>query len=173
MKAFLTIVLAILTAGALGWVAFDPVSFRHTFLGYSDAEKHQAQLQFDAVLAQNSSSPKHGYELAKTWDDATAQEKIAEADSHYTTDEVLASDSQRAHLEVDRLAYEVCVNAARQETACKTLAGMPAYQTPETRKVCANAAPGPKHVAQCNQLIDDLAQRIEHRDAHANEEWKQ
>ena len=76
------------------------------------------------VISQES---KHGYDLAKTWDEATEKEKDAEADAYYTSrfTRFGKTDSQLAHLELDRTTYEVCVNEAMQETACKTLSELP------------------------------------------------
>jgi hypothetical protein len=113
-----------------------------------------------AAVSQES---KHGYELAKTWDEATEKEKDAEADAYYTNGVTRygKTDSQLAHLELDRTTYKLCVNEAMQETACKTLAELPAYQTQETRKACADAGElGPKHIAQCDKLIDELPSRL-------------
>jgi hypothetical protein len=122
-----------------------------------------------------SQESKHGYELAKTWDDATAKEKDAEADAYYTNrlTRYGKTDSQLAHLELDRTTYEVCVNEAMQETACKTLSELPAYQTPETRKACADAGElGPKHRVQCDKLIDELPTLIEKQNAAIKEDLK-
>jgi TolA-binding protein len=124
------------------------------------------------VISQES---KHGYDLAKTWDEATEKEKDAEADAYYTSrfTRFGKTDSQLAHLELDLTTYEVCVNEAMQETACKTLSELPAYQTPETRKACADAGElGPKHRVQCDKLIDELPTLIEKQNAALKEELK-
>lgn len=105
-----------------------------------------------------SHESKHGYELAKTWDKTTAKEKDAEAEEYYTG--------------ADRLNYEICVNEAQQESACKVVAELPAYQTPKTRKSCAIVGLGPKHTAQCNALIDELPKLIERLEAAGEEELK-
>ncbi len=122
-----------------------------------------------------SQESKHGYELAKTWDNATAKEKDAEADAYYTnglTGFGLTSAGLKK-LEVERIRYSLCVNEAQQETACKTLAEMPAYQTPETRKACADAGElGPEHRAQCDKLIDELPKLIERQNAAIKEDLK-
>jgi hypothetical protein len=120
--------------------------------------------------------PKHGYELAKTWDEATAKERMDAAEHYYTNGLTRfgRTESELAHLKLDLATYELCVNNAQQETACKTLAEMPRYQTPETRKACTEAGEiGPKHMAQCDKLIDALSKLIEGQQAGIREDWKQ
>ncbi len=116
--------------------------------------------------------PKHGYELAKTWDDATVQAKTADAEDYYNSGLVRfgKTDLQLKQLEVDRLNYGVCVNEAHLETACKSPV-LP--KNAETAKACADAGElGPKHIAQCDKLIDELPKLIEKQKAASKEELK-
>ncbi len=120
-----------------------------------------------------SQAPKHGYELAKTWDDATVEAKLAEAKDYYTSGLVRFGKTalQLRQLDVDRLSYEICVNDAHQETACKSPV-LP--KTAEAAKACADAGElGPKHIAQCDKVIDELPKLIEKQNAALKEELKQ
>ena len=121
------------------------------------------------VISQES---KHGYELAKTWDSATVEERKAEADAYYTSGLTRfgKTDSQLAHLELDRVSYEVCVTDAHLVTACASPA-LP--KNAETAKACADAGElGPQHIAQCDKLIDELPRLIEKQNAALKEELK-
>ena len=121
------------------------------------------------VFAQES---KHGYELAKTWDDATVKEQMAAAEGYYANGLTRfgKTDSQLAHLELDRLSFEVCVTDANLVTACESPA-LP--KNAETAKACADAGGlGPKHIAQCDKLIDELPKLIEKQNAALKEELK-
>jgi hypothetical protein len=119
-----------------------------------------------------SQESKHGYELAKTWDDATVKEKIAAARGYYANGLTRfgRTDSQLAQLEADRLSYEVCVTDAYLVTACESPA---LSKNAETAKACADAGElGPKHIAQCDKLIDELPKLIEKQNAAVKEELK-
>jgi len=101
--------------------------------------------------------------------------RITEADKYYTSGLIRfgKTDLQLKQLDVDRLNYGLCVREAHLEAVCKVLVELPAYQTPETRKSCADAGElGPKHIAQCNKLIDDLPNLIEKQNATLKEELK-
>jgi hypothetical protein len=117
------------------------------------------------VVSQKS---KHGYELAKTWDDATAEARITEADKYYTSGLVRfgKTDLQLKQLDVDRLNYGLCVREAHLEAVCKVPV---ASQT--AKADCADAGEmGPQHIAQCNKLIDDIPNLIEKQNATLKEE---
>lgn len=135
----------------------------------------QPEVSKDAQPAVSQES-KHGYELAKTWDNATAQAKITEADDYYTSGLTRfgRTEAGLAQLHLAKLTYEFCVNEARLEASCNVLANNPAYKNAETNKSCADAGEmGPKHIAECNKLIDDLPKLIEKQNAALKEELKQ
>ena len=110
--------------------------------------------------------PKHGYELAKTWDSATVKAKTAEADDYYSPGFRLpwtAAQLEQVRLQYDLVSYKLCVNRAQMETLCKN--------DTET-KACAEKL-GPQHIAQCDKLIDELPKLIEKRDAARKAELSQ
>jgi hypothetical protein len=102
--------------------------------------------------------PKHGYELAKAWDAATARAKTAEADAYY---DVYVDGLQGI---MERNNYKICINRAQMETLCK----LPHGET----KGCDEKL-GPQHIAQCDKLIDELPKLIEKRDAARKAELSQ
>jgi hypothetical protein len=106
-----------------------------------------------------SQESKHGYELAKTWDDATVEARITEADKYYISGLVRfgKTDLQLKQLDVDRLNYRLCVREAHLEAVCKVPV---ASQT--AKADCADA----------NKLIDDLPNLIEKQNATLKEELK-
>jgi hypothetical protein len=81
------------------------------------------------------------------------------------------TDLQLKQLNVDRTSYGLCVREARLEALCK---GPAHSKTAENAaKGCADAGElGPKHIAQCNRLIDDLPKLIEKQNAALKEELK-
>lgn len=93
--------------------------------------------------------PKHGYELAKTWDAATARAKTAEADAYYD----VYIDGLQGIMEGNN--YKICINRAQMETLCKN----------DTETKACTEKLGPQHIAQCDKLIDELPKLIEKRDA--------
>jgi hypothetical protein len=120
-----------------------------------------------------SQESKHGYELAKTWNDRTGKAKIAEADEYYTSGSVIFGKTslQLRQLNLDRLYYGLCVTEAHLETLCKGPAD--AKTSEAAAKACVDAGElGPQHIAQCDKLIDELPKLIEKQNAVLNEELK-
>jgi hypothetical protein len=114
--------------------------------------------------------PKHGYELAKTWDFETGKAKLTEATDYYTGG--LArfgkTEEQQLQLNLDLAKYGLCVEEAYLNAVCNRPA---TNQT--AAKACATAAElGPQHIAECNRLIDDLPKLIEKQNAALKEELK-
>jgi hypothetical protein len=124
-----------------------------------------------------SQEAKHGYELAKTWDEPTIEARITEADKYYTSGLLRfgKTDLQLKQLDVDRLSYGLCVREAHLEAVCKV---PPVSQTATAlsqaaQAACADAGEmGPKHIAQCDKLIDDLPKLIEKQNAVLKQDLK-
>lgn len=57
MKSILTITVAILLAGLIGWAALDFTGLRHTFAGYSEEEQDEASRKFDTEIARAIGHP--------------------------------------------------------------------------------------------------------------------